>query len=52
MAIPAGEHTIEFRFEPHSYKVGMMLTTWFNLFIYVLLIAGLVMEYRNRKAWR
>jgi hypothetical protein len=49
MAIPAGNHAIEFRFEPHSYKVGMMLTTWFNLAIYGLLIAGLVMEWRKRK---
>lgn len=48
MAIPAGNHTIEFRFEPHSYKVGMMLTSWFSLAIYVLLIAGVVMEWRKR----
>ena len=49
MAIPAGNHAIEFRFEPHSYKVGMLLTTWFNLAIYGLLIGGLVMEWRKRK---
>ena len=49
MAVPAGNHTIEFRFEPHSYKVGMAVTTWFNLAIYGLLIAGLVMEWRKRK---
>jgi hypothetical protein len=49
MAVPAGDHAIEFRFEPHSYKVGMLLTTWFNLAIYGLLIAGLVMEWRKRK---
>ena len=48
MPVPAGEHTIEFRFEPHSYKVGMMLATWFSLMIYALLIAGLYMEYRRR----
>jgi len=50
MAIPAGDHTIEFRFEPHSYKVGMMMTTWFNLLIYALLIIGLVVEWRKRVA--
>jgi Bacterial membrane protein YfhO len=48
MAIPAGSHTIEFRFEPRSYKVGMMLATWFNLAVYLLLMAGLVMEWRKR----
>jgi hypothetical protein len=49
MAVPAGNHSIEFRFEPHSYQLGMMLTTWFNLAIYGLLIAGVVMEWRKRK---
>ena len=48
MAVPAGDHTIDFRFEPHSYKVGMMMTTWFNLMIYAFLIAGVVMEWRKR----
>jgi Bacterial membrane protein YfhO len=49
MAVPAGDHAIEFRFEPHSYQLGLMLTSWFSLAIYVLLIAGLVMEWRKRK---
>jgi len=49
MAVPAGNHSIEFRFEPHSYKVGMMLTSWFSLAIYALLIAGVVMEWRKRQ---
>jgi hypothetical protein len=48
MAVPAGNHTIEFRFEPGSYKTGMMLATWFNLTVYLLLIAGLVLEWRKR----
>jgi hypothetical protein len=48
MPVPAGQHTIEFRFEPHSYRVGAMMTGWFSLAIYLLLIAGLVMEYRKR----
>lgn len=48
MAIPAGNHTIEFRFEPHSYKVGMMLTSWFSIAIYALLIASVVVEWRKR----
>jgi hypothetical protein len=49
MAVPAGNHAIEFRFEPHSYKLGMMLAAWFSLAIYGLLIACVVMEVRKRK---
>jgi len=50
MPVPAGDHTIEFRFEPHSYKLGTMLTTWFSLLIYALLIAAGVVEWRKQKA--
>ena len=49
MAIPAGDHNIEFRFEPHSYKLGMMLTSWFSLLIYLLLIAAAAVEWKKRK---
>jgi len=48
--VPAGEHTIEFRFEPHSYKLGTALTTWFSLLIFGLLIAAGVVEWRKWKA--
>ena len=50
MPVPAGEHTIEFRFEPHSYKLGTALTTWFTLLILGLLIAAGAVEWRKRKA--
>jgi hypothetical protein len=40
MAVPAGDHTIEFRFQPHSYAVGRMLSSWFSLLIYILLLTG------------
>jgi hypothetical protein len=42
MPVPAGEHTIEWRFEPHSYKLGMALTSWFSLLIYLLFIPAIV----------
>ena len=50
MEVPAGDHTIEFRFEPHSYQLGTMLTSWFSLLIYILLIAGVVSDWNKRKA--
>jgi hypothetical protein len=52
MPVPAGDHTIEFRFEPHSYRLGYMLNTWFSLAIYALLFAALYMEWRKRKPRR
>lgn len=40
MAVPAGEHTIEFRFEPQSYIMGNKLSVWASLLVYLLLIAA------------
>jgi hypothetical protein len=48
MAVPAGDHTIEFRFEPHSYFLGDTLSTWSAIAIYLLIIAAFVVEWRKR----
>jgi hypothetical protein len=40
MAIPAGEHTIEFRFEPQSYVTGNRISLWAAIITYLLLIAA------------
>jgi Bacterial membrane protein YfhO len=40
MAIPAGDHTIEFRFEPQSYIMGNRLSVWASIITYLLLIAA------------
>ncbi|MBD3616864.1 MAG: YfhO family protein [Gracilimonas sp.] len=39
MEIPAGEHDLELRFEPQSWKIGVLLS-WISLFAQIL-IAGL-----------
>jgi hypothetical protein len=48
MSIPAGEHTIEFRFEPQSYITGNRVAVWSSLLIYLLLIAAIAVEWKNR----
>jgi hypothetical protein len=42
MSVPAGTHTIEFRFEPQSYIMGNNISIWAVIITYLLLIgAGL-----------
>ena len=48
MSIPAGDHTIEFRFEPKSYALGNKITTWCGIMGYLLLIIAGVAEWRKR----
>ncbi|HZF66215.1 MAG TPA: YfhO family protein [Chitinophagaceae bacterium] len=59
MPVPAGKHTISFRFEPVSYAVGYTITLWSGIIFYILLLGGLLMALyksgyvnmsRNRKA--
>jgi hypothetical protein len=40
MAVPAGDHTIEFRFEPQSYKTGNRLSVAASVITYMLLIGA------------
>lgn len=45
--VPAGEHEVEFRFEPESYRIGVMLAS-FSLFIQILL-GGVILVQTARK---
>ena len=49
MPLPAGEHNIEFRFEPQSYKLGNTLAMIASLAAYILLIVAAWMEWKNKK---
>ena len=40
MSVPAGDHTIEFRFEPKSYVLGNQISVWAAILTYLLLIAA------------
>jgi len=49
MPVPAGNHTIEFRFEPNSYYTGWSLTLWTNIIILVFVLAGVGFEVLKKK---
>lgn len=40
MEIPAGKHTIEFRFEPQVVKTGSFITLFSNVLLVILLVSG------------
>src|SRR5450432_373177 len=42
MPVPAGDHTIEFRFEPKTYILGNQLSVWAAIITYLLLIAAIL----------
>ena len=49
MIVPAGEHIIEFRFEPESYKLGVLIS-YITAITLLLLIAGRIyLEYRKKQ---
>lgn len=49
MRVPAGKHEIEFRFEPASYRIGNTISHTATGIFFLLLIAGLFMEFRKQK---
>lgn len=49
ISIPAGEHKIEFRFEPQSYRIGSSVTSICSILLVVVFLVGLFLEYKNRK---
>jgi hypothetical protein len=48
MFVPAGDHEIEFRFEPKSYYTGRTITIIANILVFLALIAAIVF-YATRK---
>ncbi|MBL7740064.1 MAG: YfhO family protein [Chitinophagaceae bacterium] len=49
MNVPAGNHTIEFRFEPASFKKGKQYTSIAQIIVLLLLAGGIFLEVKNRK---
>lgn len=49
MPVPAGNHTIEFRFAPASYYNGYRLSLWLNIIVCILLLAAIGLELVKKK---
>lgn len=49
LAVTAGKHKIEFKFEPAGYLKGKKLTSIFSIILLVLVAAGVFLEWRNSK---
>lgn len=47
LEVPAGEHSIEFKFEPVTYSKGKAISLASNAIIYILLLASLGLGLRN-----
>ena len=48
LSVPAGDHNIEFRFEPKSYQLGNKITAWSGILGYLLLIFAVVVSIRKK----
>ncbi len=49
MAVPAGKHTIEFKFEPASYYTGNTISLCVNILLCVLLLAAIGVTFLKKK---
>lgn len=49
IALPAGKHNIEFKFEPKAYYTGNTISFWCAILVYLLLAAGVFYLVKNRK---
>lgn len=47
--VPAGEHTIEYRFEPDSYYIGNKISLFASILVFGLLFGAIFLEYRQKK---
>jgi Bacterial membrane protein YfhO len=49
MSVPAGEHRIEFRFEPKSYLMGNSLSKLAGIITYLMIIGAVVQLWKENK---
>jgi len=46
--VPAGKHSIEFRFEPSSVSTGRTITIWSSILIYLTIVLLIVLYFRKK----
>jgi hypothetical protein len=51
MPVPAGEHTLEFRFEPQSHKIGSTVTLICSVLMLILLGFGFYRVYKRKEVF-
>ena len=49
MFVPAGDHEIEFRFEPKSYTTGRVITIIANTVVYLAIIMAIILYVRKKR---
>jgi hypothetical protein len=49
LQVPAGHHTIRFKFEPASYSTGYTMATIGSILLYLILIGGIYMSIRKEE---
>lgn len=50
LSIPAGKHTVVFKFEPRSYYTGRQVSIWATVLVYVIFLAWLLFYIREQRA--
>jgi uncharacterized membrane protein YfhO len=49
LVIPAGKHTVEFRFEPATLKKGKMISMVGSFLVLLLILGTVFVEWKGRK---
>ncbi len=49
MIVPAGEHTVEFKFEPKIYRTGETISLAGSILLMLFVVGGVVLDVRARK---
>lgn len=48
MYVPAGNHTIDFKFEPVSFQTGRTITIWSTVLIYLAIFLAIVLYFKKK----